>query len=448
MKSLRINGLLGAREHQKTKRVVFWAIFIGVFLLSGVLSIATNFNYRMGLLSALVLPLILLYGVQIDFVLIAYMALSAVIGISALINHSSFGDFVLFMRIPGFSYLMYYLVNLVMEKDIARPIIRAGLALSLIQLPIVILQNYLYPFLPERWTYPSIHVDFGFGTFNYKTDYAMAFFIAMLIVLFLFERKDSLSHWKDVMIIGWLSLTVFSVNAQIVKIFLLLAYAIYIITHLNWKTIGRIALVFTAIFVALIVMTRAGALSESPIKFVERAQAIEYLHLDAPPIEAPSPEDSDDVDVAVSDDLPPGYLSGDYDRLGALQYFVSNPINWFGDGPSRYYDVFTRTFTRGNVGHFFTFYSEVGALGWLLSVAIYFLIAMVNQRTGKLQLHWAGVLGFVSINVLSLTSHVMNDIAVGLAYCIFTSPVIIDYVKKELVKKEKESLFGTILTSG
>jgi hypothetical protein len=109
-------------------------------------------------------------------------------------------------------------------------------------------------------------------------------------------------------------------------------------------------------------------------------------------------------------------LEGGYDRAGAIRYFMSHPVSWFGDGPMKYYDVFTRTFTRGNVSHVFNFYSETGLVSLLFSIAVFFGIAFVPRWRPRWSM--VGVLIFAAINILAFTSHVMNDIAVMLIYAI------------------------------
>ena len=65
------------------------------------------------------------------------------------------------------------------------------------------------------------------------------------------------------------------------------------------------------------------------------------------------------------------FLSGSYGRGAAIAYYLNQDIKWFGDGPSKYFNVFSNIRMRGNTGHIFTFYSEVGLFGWLLSVLIF-----------------------------------------------------------------------------
>lgn len=96
-------------------RILFYSIFILVFCLSGLLTIITilgrTYNYRMGLVSLLIIPFILIRGVKINRVAILFMLLSGVIFLSGIFNQSSIFEILLFLRILLFSYLIYWLID-------------------------------------------------------------------------------------------------------------------------------------------------------------------------------------------------------------------------------------------------------------------------------------------------------------------------------------------------
>jgi hypothetical protein len=119
------------------------------------------------------------------------------------------------------------------------------------------------------------------------------------------------------------------------------------------------------------------------------------------------------------------FLSGNYARGAAVAYYINRGLSWFGDGPSKYYNVFTRRRIVGNTGHIFTFYSEVGLVGWLSSVLIFFLIAFPVRR-GVLKISWVGAISFLSIQLLSFTTEVMNDISIVLVYCIMSKRYLVN----------------------
>jgi hypothetical protein len=385
------HGVLGPAASPRPKRVAFSAVFVLVFLLSGLLTALTSGVYRMGLVSALVIPLIVLYGLEPDFVLSAEIALSGAIGISALVNHASLENLILFLRIPAFSYLMYYLARKAVDSETVGTILRAVTVVAFVQLPVVIAQNILVG-----------GIDADFGTFNYKTDYAMSFFVLMALLLVLFDHVRINRHAGKMALAGWLTLTVLAANSQITKVALVLVWAVYLLAGFRLRRVVSVLIVGLVGVGALWGLYTAGALSEKPIVVVGRLPTAQELQGEGGSL-GDRPERR-------------SYLEGGYDRAGAIRYFMSHPVSWFGDGPMKYYDVFTRTFTRGNVSHVFNFYSETGLVSLLFSIAVFFGIAFVPRWRPRWSM--VGVLIFAAINILAFTSHVMNDIAVMLIYAI------------------------------
>jgi hypothetical protein len=384
-------------------RLTFYTVFFLIFCFSGLLSIITSHSYRMGLVSSLVIPLVVLYGIKFDRVLFAYIILSLFVVLSALYNKSSLFDFVKFMRILGFSYLIYYLVARFVNSDNIVKIIRICVIISVIQLPVILLQIFMYNKLPFSWTMNAAPVDFDFGTFNYKCDYAMTFFLASLTIFLLFDHKWSYIVKRRMLLAIYLTVTIMIANAQVVKIIILLVWGAYMLRNFRLRTVFLIVLLVVSVSQTATLLFNRGIINENPLSFIFKAQgamrAQNYIN-DA------------------------RYFSGGYGRSAALYYYMTHDILWFGDGPSRYSDVFTKTFVRGNTGHIYTFYSEVGLFGWIASMVVLFLITF-RWKEWRFRDRWVPWLMFISISVLSLTSHVMNDVAVMLIYCIMAKSCMI-----------------------
>jgi hypothetical protein len=385
------HGILGDQGDQRAKALVFAVVFASVYLLSGILTVATSGLYRMGLVSALVVPLLILYGLTLDFPTVAFLGLALSVSLSALVNGSSMRDLFLFLRIPAFGFLMYYLAKLVLIKSNIKKVLRVCVLISVVQLPIMLLQNVLV----------GGH-DADFGTFNIKTDYALAFFaiLVVIVLLFLDPGNPTINRRLRWPVLTWLALTVLSSNAQIVKLILIAVWGVYLVIHHSSHMLLKVTSSLILVSLALVVMFHIGLLSENPLTFVERIPGLGMVVSQR----------------VVAGDSGRSYLAGGYDRAGAIRYFMSHPVSWFGDGPMKYYDVFTRTFTRGNMSHVFNFYSETGLVSLLLSIAVFFGIAFVPRWRPRWSM--VGVLIFAAINILAFTSHVMNDIAVMLIYAI------------------------------
>lgn len=397
----------------KPVKMIFYVVFFLVFCLSGIITMLHIIPYRMGLVSALVIPLILLCGVRFDRILISYLLLALVIGVSALLNESSLLEFLLFLRVLVFSYLTYYLVQVFVHRDNIVNVIRLIIAVAMVQLPIIILQKLTYDKLPSRLTVDIIYFDFDFGTFNYKGDASLGFFLILIIIFLLFEHKRNYIVPFRGFVLFWLTFTVLMIHSNMVKLIILLIWGVYLISKLNPIRVISFALVF---FLALGVLRVSGFYEELLQDFTKNTTGIT---------------------LDVSTKQKNQYLSGDYSRAGAVSYYLNQNILWFGDGPSKYSDVFTRERVRGNVGHIFTFYSEVGLLGWFLSMVIFFLIAFPEitfhvykgRFKARFRISWMNTLMFISIAMLSFTTQVMNDISVFLIFCVMSKIHLIDPLK-------------------
>lgn len=122
------------------------------------------------------------------------------------------------------------------------------------------------------------------------------------------------------------------------------------------------------------------------------------------------------------------FKSGKYSRNAAIFYYLSEPIKWFGDGPGEYYDVTSREHFLGNTGQIFTFYSEVGIIGLLISYFILFQMSRISSNKIIANLY------FFAIFMLSITSNILSDASIILAYNIFLF-ITIDTKKTLDVKK-------------
>ena len=375
------------------------AVFYLVFCFSGLIAILDVIPYRMAMASVFVIPLLLIYGIKLDRVLLAHMALVAIVLLSGLWNGSSPTEVLGFLRIPAFSYLMYRLVSVYVRPDNIRRIIRLCVLVAMIQLPLVVLQQLTYEKLPIRIAGYASARDFDFGTFNVKGDAAMAFFLTLLVVFLLFDRRRNYVIRRKWIVLPWLTLTVLIANAEGVKVIMLLVWAVYLTRYLNVRTIVYVALAFLLV---IGVLSWAGFLDEIWGDFTRSLRS--NLRMD---------ERKEEV-----------FLTGGYGRGAAIAYYARRGILWLGDGPSKYYNVMTRIRQVGNTGHVFTFYSEVGLLGWLCSVLVFFFIAFPGQGA-RIRVSWVGLLSFAAVQLLSFTTEIMNDISVALIYCIVAKSYLI-----------------------
>jgi len=382
--------------------LIFYTVFFLVFCLSGLLSflsILKGFPYRMGLVSILVLPLIFLYGIRINKVFISYVLLTAIILLSGFYNGISVQGILLFMRTLIFSYLILRLVEIYLRPANIHRVLNWCIIISILQLPVVILQRISFTHWPAIVRANIDRLDIAFGTFNFKGDAAMAFFLTSIIIFLLFDGKHPYRIQYKWIILGWLTLTIYICNAEVMKITVSLVWAVYFFTHAKTKIILYSVVLFLCIFGLLVV---SGIFNQVWSRFWYNLQ----------------------TNTQLTSEREQSFLSGNYARGTAIAYYFNQKIKLLGDGPSSYYNVFTRTRVLGNTGHIFTFYSEVGLLGWLASTAIFILIAFPIHR-GRITISWVSLLIFLSIQLLSFTSEIMNDVSIVLTYCIITKAYLI-----------------------
>lgn len=378
------------------KKVVFAVLFLSLFGFGIIISVVSNFTYRAALLSLLVLPLFLFYRIRVDKVLIAYGFLAVLILLSGFLNKSSIINILLFMRVVVFSYLIYFLVNITLTPSFAKKVMKASVLIAMIQLPIILIQWQLYDSLPIRLRGPAGLVDFGSGTFTYKTDYAMIFFLTMIIIFLLFEEKRNQFIKNRFIKAVWLSGTIMIANSQIMKIALLIVWFIYLIKDLSLKKYLLIGFGLVLLGGSILFLESKGFITEDITTFIDNLTNTSSVET---------------------------YLAGGYSRTAALKYLLTEGFSWLGAGPNAFSDPLTKTLYRGNTGHFFTYFAEIGLFGWISSMVILFLI-IFPMKKGKIKISWSQILIFVSIFILSFTSNVMNDIGVFFMFCIISNIVL------------------------
>jgi hypothetical protein len=306
-----------------------------------------------------------------------------------------------FLRILVFSYLMYYLVEVYVNEKNIRNIIKLCVIIAVIQLPVIIIQQMTYDYLPDRLTQGFLRLrwDFAFGTFRFG-DSALNLFINLILIFMLFDKRGNYFARYKLFLVFWLSATVLFSSSEISKITLGLIWFVYFTLHLKRKTtiyLGLLLLIMLLLFIG------SGLMSEMMTPVVTA------------------------LSQAVNDFGPERvelYLEGRYARGAALYYFFTNDLLLLGDGPSKYTDPISGERLRGNMGHIYTFYSEIGLIGWLLSVYIYFVIAFRSGK-GRLRLSVFTILLFLSVQILSFTNNIMNDISVVFIYCIMAKTYLL-----------------------
>jgi hypothetical protein len=337
----------------------------------------------------LALPVVLRFGVPANRVTWLYIALFGTVAMSAWLNGSSSMQLLLFSRSLVASYLIYRLVDMYANAGTLPELLRACVALGALQVPLVALERLLYDYIPAARSGGIIYEDIGIGTF--RDDPSLAFFLLMLVAFLLLSGHRSVVR-RHRIATAWLSFGVMMTNADICKLALLLIWGMYLLSHLSVRTVLASVATAGALITALFAPGVGQAIQERTESRV--------------------------VSIFTQSHDAKSYLKGNYARGAALVYYLNRDVLWFGDGPSRFTNVITKVRQRGNTGHAFTYYSEVGLIGWGLSALVFLAIAVPGRLTPMPLLNLAA---FMSVQILSFTTEVLNHVGVFLIYCIIVN---------------------------
>lgn len=390
--------------------VAFWTVFaLNYFYINRVLIVATYDRFRLGIfVLALSLSVIVVYQKIVkNILLVVIIALfSFITFLSAWINNISLLQFLAFVRIPILVYLIYNLVWTYLDTNArVKKILRLIFIIAAIQLPIIAIQRFLYPYLPERIKIGSISgqlvlTDFGMGTFSGDT--SMAFALIGLVILLLFDPRIKGIVNKRWLLAGWLSLTVLFSNSQLQHFTIALIWLIFFLSQMKVKNIlfGTISLILVS---GTIILLSQSELMTFPLLQNSLNKLSSFTQIF---------EGNMDYEK---------FLSGRHARDEALSYYLNQPVKWIGDGPGTVYDTATGRRTIGGWGQIFTYYAEVGLIGWIMSVLIFFLIAFpfhVTRNSFRIQVSWVQVLIFLTINTVTFVKYPMGNSAIMFTYCV------------------------------
>ena len=382
----------GSRPLRPRCGMLFWAVFSVFFVGGGALVFVVGSGFRMAYVALLVLALIPIYGLKIDGIVAVLGALFGVVLLSALLNGSSARDVALFMRFLLIPFAMVHLARQYLTPTTIQQVLRIAIALGMLQLPIVVVQRVFYHQLAARAAAEVAQVDFDFGTFFWKDDPALSFFLIGLILFLLFdERNNGFVRHKGFKT-AWLALTVLTVNSLILQIALALVLLAYVLRRVSPAVLLRVAALGIVVFSAF---AASGYLEQFTSQLTTVVTSSNVLR--------------------VSRQARQAFLQGRYSRAAAVAYYATEPPKLIGDGPSRYYDPVNRSYSLGNTGHVFTFYGELGAIGLFLSYVLLYAMTRDRARTSAP----VGRLYFMVICMLSVTTSVLTDASILLAYNIF-----------------------------
>jgi hypothetical protein len=372
------------------KKLTFYAVFGLLFCIGGLLAFTGIIPFRMVYVSPLPFLLIPFFGVPVDRVAQLFLLLVIVILTSGAINGSSPMDIVLFSRFVITPLGMFYLAKTFLTRRNVKRVLSISMAVGMIQLPIVIVQRLLYDQLIQFASIPIARVDFNVGTFYVKDDPALSFFLIGLVLFLLFDDKNNYFVRHRYLKAMWLSVTVLLANSILSHLLIVGLWAYFVLRQFSLKTLVRVS--FGA--VAVIAVVQNLGYSQSWVSNVQPVlQQVTFSR--------------------TSDEAT--FREGSYARSAAVLYYLRQPLKVWGDGPSKYYDPVTKRYVLGNRGQIFTFYAEIGMVGLLVGYLILLAMARKTRRASRR----IALPLFFCVSALTITTSVMSDASIMLAYSIF-----------------------------
>jgi len=378
------------------QKIIFYTVFALAFLIGGAIFLFFNIPFRLFYLAPLVFLVVPIYGIKIGIVEKVFLLFLVEIIASALLNHVSLGQLLSFLRFIGIPYSMYYLCkNYINERNI-KMIIKLCIMVACLQPPLVFIQQTFFEpinsLLPAKTQYSiESKMDFSFGTFYVSDDPSMSFFLMGLIIFLLFDNGNNQFIKNRLLLAGYFTLGVLLSNSQLSNVLVILIWTIFLFRRFKIRNLVKsLAIVTVAILLILslgfydfLKWKISNAVAQASIESIQSASGA-------------------------------GFEEGQYERTAAIYFYLTQPLKIFGDGPSAYYDALSREFTLGNTGQVFTLYAEVGIIGLLFGYWIAY--AMSRRRSASKSMAWGC---FLLISALTVTTFVLTDASIVLAYCIF-----------------------------
>lgn len=337
----------------------------------------------------IILPVLLLFVINkkapFDLPFFILCLLISLCIVSTFVNQGSMFNLLLFFRNIVSSYLVYYLFRYSRNSVNWEKIENWVVLIMIIQLPIVLIQQATYEFLPSRIISSSalIPLDYDFGTFKFKGDPDLSFFLCLFVIHLIFnERYNPIKRFG---LSFYATISIFIVNSQVNHLLIIVIWAVYLLRNFFSGQLSALKIVGTVVFASAFIYTGVYLILD---KLIEVIGLIDFTN-------------ASDYHVNL-------FLKGEYSRLGAVLYYIDRGIIWIGDGPGAYFNPVTDEYILGNTGHLFTFYSEIGFIG--LTLSYFFVVSCANKFISTKNNGLAPKLILLSLLFMSLTTFIYSDI--------------------------------------
>ncbi|MGJ8548450.1 hypothetical protein [Winogradskyella wichelsiae] len=345
----------------KLYKLAFGIIVILCFLMGGSIQFfigIPNIVYSLGVLSFLLVIYILYISVKkkvlLDRVVALFILLFFFIIISAIYNSTAVIKtliYLIFVLVPLSCYLFFHINN--KEEYLPKATIsKLFLIIALVQLPVMLIQNYGYDFIIDfnRSNQSIAPFDFMFGTFFLKADHALGFFLLFNIINIYTRTKAASISSK--LIILYLVLTIFFGESNVSKLLVLIfiLYMVYTIVPKKIRIIGLVALVFL-IPISLVQLNKIKAF-ETEVYFIKNQYNIKTSFRNY------------EIGIAKRPQV-------------VISYATKIPLKFIGDGPYSYFDIIKGKFAlTKHFSQLIWVYADIGLFGLTLLILILYILTL------------------------------------------------------------------------
>jgi len=385
--------------------LIFYTVFAFAFLIGGAVFLFGILPFRLFYLVPIALLLLPKYGIRISAVEKIFFVFFLEIVASALQNHSSATQFISFLRFVITPFSMYYLCKNYIKEHNAQKIMQLCIKVACLQPILVFFQQAFFDqvnsILPAQSQYPD-SMDFSFGTFYASDDPSMSFFLMGLVIFLLFDNLNNQFVRNKLLLAGYFTLGVLFANSQLSNLLVIFIWVVFLLRKFKVKDLVK------SLSIVLVAASLVLSLGFYDFLKWKISDALTNMSMEAI------------VNASGAD-----FEEGRYERTAAVLYYVTQPLKILGDGPSAYYDAMNKEYVLANTGQIFTLYAEVGILGLALGYLIFFVMSRQKGVSKPM-----GIGCFLLVSALTITTFVLTDSSIILAYSIF--------LRTNLISKNKE----------
>ena len=219
------------------KKLVFYLVFFLMFLVGGFLNYFGVLSYKMIFGAALPLVILPFIKIKINSFLYLTIVFVMVIMLSSIINQTSPLLTIWFFQNAAIPFLMYLIVVSYLSENNIISVYKWIIRIASIQLPIILLQRFLYPVISRFAKVEVADYDIGFGTFYTSDDIALSFFVLGVILFLLLDNDHNYFVKHKLFLLIWLTLTILALNSKISYLIIGLIWSYYLITKVRVKII-------------------------------------------------------------------------------------------------------------------------------------------------------------------------------------------------------------------